>query len=186
MATEVAATSGLVDTRLVVKEVGSDGEGDGEGAVGDELLHHVGLAANRVSAVEEELVLAVGNRVGRLSITSTLALGSGVVVVGTRGEVSAVDVVSAGNHGVGDAVGVVAVERASDNTLRSEEVPSSNGVTTVATVTAASAAGQKITGRESRSDLALGSNAVAILGTSSRGDSPTRATSRLVPDFGDA
>lgn len=181
VATEVRATSVDVNTRLVVLEVRVDGEGGLDGAVLHEVLLDSRLATEGVARLEEELVLVVGGGVGGLGVAGLLAR-RGIEGHGRALGVLADAVVVAEGHGVAHAELVVLVVTTSDDTGVGEVRPSRGGVTTLAAITARTAARKEVASRELRLLLATSGNAPTVSGSTDGGNSPARTAGRLVPD----
>jgi len=103
VSTEVFTSGVLVDTTLVLREVGVDREGDGEGTVLDELLHVVLFAHQGVGLRGVELLEGGGVRLVGADVTG--ARGSRLFG-GARRKTRNVNVVSA----VGERVGLALVQ----------------------------------------------------------------------------
>jgi len=130
MATELLTRDVLVNAGLVGHEVLVDGEGSLNGTVGHDLsLDGRDVGGNRVRAGTEVLVL----RERSVVLASLGALG-GVLDITARRQL-ADDVVVASGHLVRVAALLGAVVSTSDDTNGVPVVPSSRGVTTLATLT---------------------------------------------------
>lgn len=149
-----------VDTALVGEEIFVNGEGDFNGSVGHEFrLDGSGVAGDGVRLGTLVDILSEGGSVGGISIARLGALGGGEFTSAGRVDIG-FDVVSAGGEGVRLAPRGGSVEITSDQTSVHVVLHGSQGVTTVATVTAGLAAGEHVLSRQA--DVLASLDAVSV------------------------